>query len=179
MNLAEGRGNADSDAQETSHLHWSAEDAAEEFATGILKHQNVLTAILHKFKRSHRPRAVQLIIEGVFVDKAFEDGRCRLLRGGEYDQYVLTSAASALAPPSTEDEPTVLRQNLEATRSVRVEPRRLLHSLASPLSRSPGPPGRANVSIVARTRTQPHFRASYVGMTGLFQRLDGNACEDL
>ena len=113
VHLAKGRGNADGDAQETSHLHRRAEQPAEQLAAGILEHQNGLTAISHKFKRSHRPRAVQLILEGVFVGKAIEGGRCRLLRGWEHDQHAITPAFCAVTPPSAEGESTILRQDLE------------------------------------------------------------------
>ena len=61
MHLAEGRGNAGGEAQETSHLHRRAKQPAEQLAAGILKHQSGLTAISHKLKRSRRPRAVELI----------------------------------------------------------------------------------------------------------------------
>ncbi len=55
MDLAQGRSSVDSDAQETSDCHRRAEQSAAELAAGILKHQNGLTAILHKLKGPQRP----------------------------------------------------------------------------------------------------------------------------
>ena len=102
VHLAKGRRDADGDAQETSHLHRRAEEPAEQLAAGILEHQNGPTAISHKLERPHRPRAVQLILEGVFVGKAIEGGRSWLFRGREYDQYILAPTFCALTPPSAE-----------------------------------------------------------------------------
>ena len=118
-----------------SHLHRRAEEPAEQLAAGILEHQNGTAAISHKLERPHRPIGVQLILEGVFVGKAIEGGRCRLLRGWEHDQHTLAPAFCAVTPPSAEDESAILRQNFEATNSVHAEPRRWPHSRASPLSR--------------------------------------------
>ena len=108
VRLAKGCGDADSEAQETSRLHRRAEEVAEQFAAGILEHQDGLTAVLHKFKRPHGPRAVQLILESVFVGKAIENIGRWLLRGREYDEYISTPTFGALAPPAAEDEPTIL-----------------------------------------------------------------------
>ena len=112
-------------------LHRSAEEPAEQLAARILQHQNGLAAISHKLKRPHRPCAVQLILKGVFVGKAIEGGRCRLIRGWPYNQYVLTPIFCDITLPTAEDESTILRQDLKATHSVRAEPRRLPHSQAS------------------------------------------------
>ena len=112
-----------------------AEEPVERLAAGILEHQNGLTAISLKFKRSHRPRAVQLILEGVFVGKAVEGGRCRWFRGWEHDQHALTPNLSCVMPSSAEGESTILRQDLKAAKSARAEFEKTAPSQTLPLSR--------------------------------------------
>ena len=67
MRLSEGFGNPDGDAQKMAQLHRRTEEATEQFAAGILKHQNGLTAVLHKLERPCSPRAVKLILQRIFV----------------------------------------------------------------------------------------------------------------
>jgi hypothetical protein len=121
VHLGKGRGYGDGDAQETSHFHRRAEQFAEQHAAGILEHQDALTAISHKLERLHRPGAIQLILEGVFVSKAIKSSQRRLLRCREYDQYILAPASRALTPAAAKDEPAILRQDLKLTDSARAE----------------------------------------------------------
>ena len=113
-------------------IHRRAEQSAEQLAAGILEHQNGPTAISHKLERPHRPRAVQLILEGVFVGKAIESGRCWLLRGGEHDQHVLAARLGALAPSSAEDESAILRQDLEVVIPISAKRSGRVHSQPRP-----------------------------------------------
>jgi hypothetical protein len=80
-----------------------------------------LAAISHKLERLHRPGAIQLILEGVFVSKAIKSSQRRLLRCREYDQYILAPASRALTPAAAKDEPAILRQDLKLTDSARAE----------------------------------------------------------
>jgi hypothetical protein len=131
VHLSKGRRNAGGEAQEASHLHRSAEEPAEQLTAGILEHQNGPTAV--SLKRPHSPRAVQHTLERVFASRAIESGGCRLLRGWEYGQHAITLCG--VTPPSAEGEPTVLRQDVKATKSARAESRRQFHLQTSPLSR--------------------------------------------
>jgi hypothetical protein len=60
--LANSRGNADCQAEETLNIHWHAETPAKQLAVGILKHQSGSTAVSHKLQRPYGPRAVKLIL---------------------------------------------------------------------------------------------------------------------
>ena len=56
VHLADGRDDADGEAQETSHLHRRAEETAEQLAAGmILEHQNGLTPVSQKLQRPRGP----------------------------------------------------------------------------------------------------------------------------
>jgi hypothetical protein len=61
VHLAKGRGNADDDAQETSHLHRRSEEPAEQLAAGILEQQNGLTAISRKLKWLDTDKTAHLV----------------------------------------------------------------------------------------------------------------------
>ena len=78
---------ADGEAQKAPHLHRRAEQPVERLAAGVLEHQHGPTALAHELQRPHRPRPVQLVLQSVFVSKAIEGGRCRMLRGGQHDQH--------------------------------------------------------------------------------------------
>ena len=124
VHLADSCGHADGEAQETPNLHRHAEEPAEQLAAGILEHQNGPTAVSQKLQRPHGPRAVKLILQGVFVGKAIEGGRRRLLRGWEHDQHAVAPTFRAVTPPSAEGESAILPQDLKAANSIGVEPRR-------------------------------------------------------
>ncbi len=74
---------------------------------GILKHQNALTAILHKLKRPQRPPAIELLIHGIFVSQTFNDGPRRLFGGCAHNPQVAASSFRAVAAPSAENDPTI------------------------------------------------------------------------
>jgi hypothetical protein len=103
VRVADSCGHADGEAQETLDIHRHAEEPAEQLAAGILEHQNGPAAIAHKLQRPHRPRAFQLILEGIFVGNAIESGWRGLFRGREYDQDILAAKSCALTPASAED----------------------------------------------------------------------------
>jgi hypothetical protein len=58
------------------------------------------------------------------MDKAIEDGRCRLLRRWDYDQRAVTPAFCVVSPPSAEGKLAIVPEDLEATSSIDAEPRR-------------------------------------------------------
>ena len=125
--LPEGRGDADGEAQEASHLHRRAEQPVERLAAGILQHQHGPAAVADELQRPHRPRPVQLVLQAVFVSQAIQGRRCRMLRGGQHGQHGVPVAVGARAPCPAEHAVAVLPQDLEVAISVCAEPRRCIH----------------------------------------------------
>ena len=122
MDLREGRGDLDGELQKALHLQGRSEQSVERLAAGVLEHQHALPAFADERERSHRPRPVQFVLQSVFVSKAIEGGRRRMLRGGQHDQHGgRITLGVALSP--AEDAFTVLPQDLEATISAGAEPR--------------------------------------------------------
>ena len=72
MNLAQRRGDHDSQAQEASDLHGPTEQTIERLATQIIEHQHGPTGVAHEGQRPHRPCGVELIFQLVFVREAIE-----------------------------------------------------------------------------------------------------------
>jgi len=72
MELAQSRRNTDGEAQEVSHLDGHAEQPIERLAPLIVEHQHGPTAIVHEVQWAHRPCAIELILEFVFVAEAIE-----------------------------------------------------------------------------------------------------------
>ena len=54
MDAAQGRGDADGEAQEASHLHRRAQDPVERIASRILEQQHGPAAFAHELQRAHR-----------------------------------------------------------------------------------------------------------------------------
>ena len=127
MDLAERGGDADGEAQEASHLHRCAEQPIERLAAGILEHQHDPAAVSHELQRSHRPRAVQFVLQSIFVSEAIEDGGVRMLPDGPRRQYSTAVAAGARTPSSAEGEITVLPQDPKPVISLSAEPRSWFH----------------------------------------------------
>ena len=127
VDLAEGRGDRDGEAQKAPHLHGRAEQSVERLAAGVLEHQHGPTAFAHELERPHRPRPVQLILQSVFVSEAIEGGGRRVLRGGQHGQHGGRDRRRRQAPSSAEDAFAVLPQDLEATISTSAEPRGWIH----------------------------------------------------
>jgi hypothetical protein len=75
LNTAAGnrRRNGDGEAQEASHLHGRAVLPVEGLAARILEHQRGPTDVAHELQRPHRPCAVELVPQFVFVGEAIED----------------------------------------------------------------------------------------------------------
>ena len=59
---AQGRGDADGEAQEATHLHWGTEQSVERLAAGILEHQYGPAAFTPKLQRPQSPCTVQLVL---------------------------------------------------------------------------------------------------------------------
>ena len=113
VNLGEGRRDAAGEAQERSHFHGAAEEPVERFATGVLEHQQGALVLAHELQRPRRPRAVQFILQSVFVSKAFQIARRGVLRGGNHGQHGGPVAVTGITPSSTEEDCTVLPQHLQ------------------------------------------------------------------
>jgi hypothetical protein len=73
VELAQSHGNTNGQAQEAFHLHGRAEQPVERLATRILEHRHGSSALADKVqRRPHGPRAIQLILQDVFVGEAIE-----------------------------------------------------------------------------------------------------------
>ena len=132
MDLCEGRGDRDGDAQKAPHLHGHPEQPVQRLAAGVLEHQHDLTAFADELERSHRPRPVQFVLQFVFASEAIEGGRYRMLRGGQHGQH---GGPITVGVSSAEDAFTVLPQDLEATTSTSAEPRGWVHLRDPPSGR--------------------------------------------
>jgi hypothetical protein len=143
MDLREGRGDRYRDAQKARQLHGRAEQSVQRLAVGVLEHQHDPAALADEFKRSRRPRPIQLVLQSVFASEAIEGGRCRMLRGGQHSEHSGLIAVGLVFPstdvvvPSTEDAFAVLPQDLEAAISTSPEPRRWVHLRYPPPDRWP------------------------------------------
>jgi hypothetical protein len=126
VDLCEGPGDRDSDAQKTPHLHGHPEQSVQRLAAGVLEHQHDPTAFADELERSHRPSAVQFVPQSVFASEAIERGRCRLFRGGKHGQHG-SPITVGVAVSSAEDAFAVLPQDLEAAISTNAEPRGWVH----------------------------------------------------
>ncbi len=108
--------------QEGPHRHRLTEQSLQQFATRVLQHQHGPTAFAHELQRPHRPRAVELILQFVFVSEAIDCVRWRVLRGGHHGQHGHAVAIRAQAPPSAEHAmPAVFPQDLETVLFLTVE----------------------------------------------------------
>ena len=112
--LAQGRGDAEREAQEALQLHGRAEQPLERLAARILEHQHGPTALAHELQGPRRPGAVQLILQPVFVRQAIEDIRWRVFRGEEHRQHGVPAAIGIEARCSAENAVAILPQDLEA-----------------------------------------------------------------
>jgi hypothetical protein len=74
VELAQRRGDADGKAQKNARLHGRAEQSRERLTARILEHQQSPAAFAHQRERSHRPRAIEFVLQSKFVSKAIEAG---------------------------------------------------------------------------------------------------------
>ena len=123
MDAAQGRGDADGEAQEASHLHRRAQDPVERIASRILEQQHGPAALAHELQRAHRPGTVQVVLQSVFVSETIQAARRRVFRGGKHRE---NGVPVALAPSPAEDALAVFAQHLHAT-IPSAEPRGWVH----------------------------------------------------
>jgi hypothetical protein len=99
--------------QEGLHRHRLTEQSLQQLAARVLQHQHGPTAFADELQRPHRPRSVELILQSVFVSKAIESVRWRVLHSGHHGQHGKAVAIRAQAPPSAEEALAVFPQDLE------------------------------------------------------------------
>src|SRR5262245_61158781 len=113
VDLGEGHGDADGEAQERSRLHRAAEEPGERFAPRVLEHQHGAPVLVYELQRPRCPPTIQFVLQSVFVRQAFQSARCRGLGGGHDGQHGGPAAVTAITPSSAEEEVTVLPQHLQ------------------------------------------------------------------
>ena len=87
MKLAQSRGNSDSQAQESSYVHWPIEQTLKRLAAQIIEHQHGPTGVAHEGERPRRPCRVELILQLVFVREAMEAVWRRVRGSGQHGQH--------------------------------------------------------------------------------------------
>jgi hypothetical protein len=147
-------------------LHCRSEPPGERLAARIFKHQHGPAALAHQLKRSHRPCAIELILQFIFMDEAFEASKCRVLEGRKHDQYRVPLAVGAPAPFPVEHAITILPKNVQTAISTNAEERgcadlrtsspRLSH-LALPLVSELRPVTWAKASTYDEPQPLPHL----------------------
>jgi hypothetical protein len=123
VELSQGRSDADCEAKEASHLHRRADPPIEWLAAEILENQHRPTTVTHDLQWSHRPRAVEFVLQTTFVSKAIKAARSGLFRGGNHGNQGGPIAVIRLAPSSAEDALAILPQDREAAIPVNPNPR--------------------------------------------------------
>src|SRR5208337_2979781 len=113
MRLSESGRDVDGEAHEPPRFHGPAEEALERLAARVLEQKGGAALIAHKVKRSRRPGRVKLVLQPVFVRKAIDGGRRRMLRDGKRDQNRIEAAACGAASPAAERALAILPQDLQ------------------------------------------------------------------
>ena len=72
VHLANSLCAGDGETQERTRLIGGAEQPVEGLAAGIIEYQRCATGVLYECQRPQGPRAVQLILQFVFVNEAIE-----------------------------------------------------------------------------------------------------------
>jgi len=90
------------------------DEAVEGLASCVFDDEHRPPVLAHEVQRPHGPRAIQLILQAVFVGEAIEARGRGVLRGGLNNQHRAPVVVIAQAPPSAEDAFAVLPQNLTA-----------------------------------------------------------------
>ena len=73
-----------------------------------LEHQHGPPALAHELQRPHRPRAVEVVLQSVFVCETVEAVGCRVLRSRKHGQHSGPVAVGGIAPFSAEDAFAIL-----------------------------------------------------------------------
>ena len=121
MRLAESGSDVNRKAQEAPRVHRRAEKALERLAAWILEQQGSPAPLAHEVERSRSPGRVELILQPVFVRKAFENQRRRMLRNGNHHQNQARKAAWRPPSPAKERKLGILPQNLQILHVLRME----------------------------------------------------------
>jgi hypothetical protein len=75
MQPGDRRDETEREVQERPHRHRLTEQPLQRLATRVLQHQHGPTALADELQRPHRPRAVEFILQSIFMSKAIEDLR--------------------------------------------------------------------------------------------------------
>ena len=67
VDLCEGRGGSDGEAQKTAHFHGRTQQPVQRLVASVREHQHSPTAFANELERSHRPLPVQVVLQPVFA----------------------------------------------------------------------------------------------------------------
>jgi len=116
VGLTQRRRDADGQAQQLTRLHGHAQRAVEGLTARVLEHKHRPVALAHQIQRPHRPIAVELIPQSVFMRQSIEAGGCGVLRYGDYGEPRARVALGA--PPPAQDALAVVRQYLQSRKGL-------------------------------------------------------------
>ena len=116
VGLTQRRRDADGEAQQLARLHGHAQHAVEGLTARVLEHKHRPVALAYKIQRPHRPIAVELLPQSVFMRQSIEAGGCGVLGGREHGE---PGAGAVLGPPApAQDAVAVVRQYLQSRKSL-------------------------------------------------------------
>src|ERR1700723_1436661 len=113
MKLAKSHSDVGRQAQEVDRLQGRAKQPLERLAAGILEHQHGPAAITNQLEWTHPPRAIQLLLQSIFVSKTIQSGRCRVLCSRSHGQHGAVSVGLATDP--AEDTFAIFQQDPEVS----------------------------------------------------------------
>ena len=128
VRLAQRGGDADSEPQEPSRFHRRADESRKRLAARILEQQRRSTALAGECQRTCRPSGIELVPQFIFVGKAIEDRRRRVILGWQRNQHGAAAAVDADAQCPAEDTFAILPRDLEISNSISAEPKGWVHS---------------------------------------------------
>ena len=98
VHLQDSRGDADGELQEALDRDGRADQLAEQLAFGVLEHQGGSARLLHQFQRPERPRAVEVVLQRVFVCETHDAAWCRFRCNHGHAPVPGTTRATAPRP---------------------------------------------------------------------------------
>ena len=112
MELTECARQRHSESEKPSDLHGLADEAIERLASCVVDDQHRPPALAHELHRPQCPRAIQVVLELVFVDEAIDALERGMLGAGKDGDESVPVARGTIPPESAEGTSGVLPQHL-------------------------------------------------------------------